>query len=364
MWSAGVTGSVGGGGLYAQNRVLPNSVPTASAADVAAVRQQVNEWLRSASGSKAQTASSLVDRLKLIRERTSDVAFKNNLNTLIQTIDHYVEAKAAGGQSMQQRFPDAGNSHNSRPPINNSHHRLVLNRSELRHTEHVSHNVRTQRASVNDFYTARSNPGRKPGVGNGPGSIWSGFKQGPNKSNCATVAAIKVAMMKFGQKPTDIFRQVIVSGNGWDIQMRDGRSYHLSRYELAQATYRSEFSGDNPAMVAHANFMYAVSAKREQVESNDGYAVGFERALYRINSGEPYGRNYNGLLRLGLSDHTYITRVENLARGQLGLVTHAVPINGQWVGHALAVINGREEVWGRQGGRPPTNIPANAAALF
>ncbi|WP_256666239.1 hypothetical protein [Pseudomonas sp. KBS0710] len=305
----------------------------------------------------------MIDRLKLIRERTGDVAFKNNLNKLIQTIDHYVEAKAAVGQSMQQLFPDAGNPPNSRPPNNNSHHRLVLNRPVLRHTEHVSHNVPIQRASHDDFYTDRSNPGRKPGVGNEPGNIWSGFKQGPNKSNCATVASIKAAMMKFGQKPTDIFRQVIASGNGWDIQMRDGRSYHLSKNELAQATYRSEFSGDNPAMVAHANFLYAVSAKRKQVESKDGYAGGFERALFRINAGEPYGQNVNGLVRLGLGAHTRVTSVENLARGQLGLVTHAVPINGQSVGHALAVINGREDVWGRQGGSPPTNIHANALAL-
>lgn len=362
MWNPGGIGPVGGSALYAQNGVLPNSVSTASAADVAAVRQQVEEWLRAAPGSRAQTASSLVDRLKLIRERTADVAFKNNLNKLIKAFDFYTGAQAAVSQTMQPLFPDAGNSPNSRPS-NNSHHRLVLDRPELRHTEHVSHNVRTRRASDNDFYTDRSNPGRKPGVGNEPGNIWSGFKQGPNKSNCATVASIKAAMMKFGQKPTDIFRQVIASGNGWDIQMRDGRSYHLSRNELAQATYRSEFSGDNPAMVAHANFLYAVSAKREQVESNDGYAGGFERALYRINSGEPYGRNYNGLLRLGLSAHTYLTSVENLARGQLGLVSHAVPINGQWVGHALAVINGREDVWGVQGGSPPTDVRANAAAL-
>ncbi|MEB0108180.1 hypothetical protein [Pseudomonas sp. MH9.3] len=42
---------------------------------------------------------------------------------------------------------------------------------------------------------------------------------------------------------------------------------------------------------------------------------------------------------------------------------HGVPINGRIVGHPLAVINGREEVWGRQGGYPPTKGYANALAL-
>ncbi|WP_338477780.1 hypothetical protein VRB67_14800 [Pseudomonas trivialis] len=351
MLNPAVTGFVGGHAGYASSQLHMQGRPAAFEADVAAVRQLLNEWLRLTPEARLHMAPGVIDRLKLFRERTGDAAFKNNVNKLIHTVDAYV-------QSHTNDSPKAG-------PGRDMGHRHMFHRPVLRNPQRFDQQGPAQRASHHDFYTARSNPGKRPGVGNEPGNIWSGFKQGPNKSNCATVASIKIAMMKFGQKPADIFKQVTAAGDGWNIQMRDDRWYHLSRTELAQATYRSEFSGDDPSMVADANFLYAVSAKRAQLENNDGYAgQGFESALYSINDGEPFGRNLNGLLRLGLRDHIRETSVQDLARGQLGLVTHGVPVNGQWVGHALAVINGREEVWGRQGGRPPANIYANALALI
>ncbi|WP_416363136.1 hypothetical protein [Pseudomonas sp. NFX183] len=362
MWNSGAAGTGGVGAGYAPNGVRPRAVSVAPAAEVVAVKQQLNE-LFDATGSKAQMAQRLSFSLKALLEKVDSGTFKNDLHKLIQTLDVYIASQAAVFQSIQHLFPDAGRESLSSRSHDTGHPR-AHNGPGLRHPRQVSHNTPTQRMSLDDLYTDRSNPGRRPGVGNEPGNIWSGFKQGPNKSNCTTVAAIKVAMMKFGQKPTDIYKQVIAAGDGWNIQMRDDRWYHLSKDELAQATYRSEFSGDNPAMVADANFLYAVSAKRAQMENNDGYAArGFESALYSINDGEPFGHNYNGFVRLGLSAHIQKTTVENLARGQLGLVTHGVPVNGQMVGHSLAVINGREEVWGRQGGSPPTDIYANAVTL-
>ena len=42
-------------------------------------------------------------------------------------------------------------------------------------------------------------------------------------------------MMHFGQKPTDIFRDVKETGTGYDVTMRDGFKLSLSRDEVRQA---------------------------------------------------------------------------------------------------------------------------------
>lgn len=357
MWNSGV-GDVGAG--YAPNVVRSESVSVAPVAEVDAVKQLVNNMFKTTS-STVQTAQSLSDSLKALQEKLGVGTFKNDLNKLIEILEAFIASLAAVRQTMQQVFPDAGDSTLPGPP-RNSHQVRTFNRPQLRNRVPINNYAPTQGVSHSDPYTDSSDPGRKPGVGNEPGNIWSGFKQGPTKENCITVASIKAAMMRFGQKPTDIFKQVIAAGDGYDIQMRDNGWYHLSKGELAEATLRSQFSGDNPSMVANANFLYAVSAKRAQVENNDGYASeGFGRALHSINDGED--DRGNGLRRLGLGAHIRETTVANLTNGQLGVVTHGVPINGQMVGHSLAVINGREEVWGTQGGHPPTDRLVNALAL-
>lgn len=350
-------GGVGAG--YASNVRRPESVTVAPAAEVVAIKALVNE-LFTTTGPHVQTAQRLSDSLKALQEKVGAGALKNDLNKLIQSLDVSLAALAGVRQSMQHVFPDAGEPPES-APTNDSRKPRSINRPGLPHTGLLSHHTPPQRVSHYDYYTDRSNPGRKPSVGNQRGNIWSGFKQGPNKGNCVTVSAIKAAMMRFGQKPTDIYKQVIASGDGWNIQMRDDRWYHLSKTELAQAISRSEFSGDSPAMVADVNFLYAVSAKRAQFENNDGYArAGYERALFSLNDGED---GKEGLQRLGLDAYIRPTTVQNLARGQLGVVTHAIRTDDGVFGHSLAVINGREEIFGRQGGHPPTNIQATAFAL-
>jgi hypothetical protein len=359
MWNpvgAG-TGCVGAG--YAPNVRQSASVPVTP--EVVAVKGLVNT-LFDTTGAEVQMAQRLSSSLKELQTKVGAGTFYNDLNKLIHTLDVCIASLAAVRQSMQHLFPDAGDS--SQPgPAHDIRPAPRFKRQVPLHPAHLSHNAATQRVSVYDPYTDTSNPGRKPGVGNQPGNIWSGFKQGPTKGNCVTVSAIKCAMMKFGQKPTDIYKQVIASGDGWDIQMRDNQNrwYHLSKTELAQATFRSEFSGDSPAMLADANFLYAVSAKRAQIENNDGYAsAGFESALFSLNDQED---GDEGLLRLGLGAHIQPTTVQNLARGQLGVVTHGIQTSNGEFGHSLAVINGREDVFGTQGGYPPTNVKAHAFAL-
>ncbi|OPA83587.1 hypothetical protein BFW87_30345 [Pseudomonas fluorescens] len=343
-----------GGAFYAPVKAQP--APATLAADVAAVKQLVNELSHARPGSSTQTAQHLSGRLKLLREKMDGGASRNELNKLIHALDDSIASHAAGRHTLAQRVHDQGHSRGA-------HHGRTLNQHTLQNPGRTYNPAPTQPVSQHDYYTTQSSPGRRPGVGNEAGNIWSGFSQGPTKGNCITVAAIKAAMMKFGQKPADIFNQVRVAGDGYDVEMRDGFRLHLSKSELAQAANVSEFKGSDAAMLADAHFLYAASAKRAQWENNDGYArKSFGHALYSINDSEP--DRANGLLRLGLKAHIQITSVANLARGQLGVVTHGVPVNGQMVGHSLAVINGREEVWGRQGGHPPTNIYANALALI
>ncbi|MGF6401589.1 hypothetical protein ABH905_005255 [Pseudomonas frederiksbergensis] len=180
-----------------------------------------------------------------------------------------------------------------------------------------------------------------PASGKKPDDIWGGFAQGPD-GNCVTVAGIKAAMMKFGQKPTDIFTEVKKINNGYEVVMRDGFKLQLSESELQLASSRAQFRGSNREMFDDANFLFAASAKRAQMENNDGTANrSFSWAIYTLNDGE---HSREGLLRLGLKDHIRTVPLEFLQNGMIGTVERG--------GHSVAVINGREELWGRPGGAP------------
>lgn len=285
--------------------------------------------------------------------------FKNNLNDLIQTLDGRIASQTAVSQPMQQVSPQTSSSPLPRKKRDLDQYREFFNKPTLRTPHYINNQAYSAPISRYDYYTDTSNPGRRPGVGNEHGNIWNGFYQGPNKANCTTVSSIKAAMMRFGQKPSDIFTQVKVSGDGYDVTMRDGFRLYLSKNELADAIYRSDFRGSDNAMLADAYFLYAVSAKRAQIENNKGYAGrGFDSALYSINN---MGYTYDGLRRLGLSDHIRHTTAENLAYGQLGIVDHYVTnFVGAVFSHSLAVVNGQEEVWGNQGWYPPADSYALA----
>ena len=174
--------------------------------------------------------------------------------------------------------------------------------------------------------------------------IFGGFRQGPG-GNCVTVSAIKAAMAKFGQSPTDIFKEVRKEQDGYQVIMRDGYALHLSQQELAEGTRASRFVGRDKEVLKDAHFLFAVSAKRAQLENNDGYAArSFKHALRSLNDGEDEYGPGEGLLRLGLSRHIESVPVSELAAGELGMVNRK--------GHSVAVINGVEELYGRKGRTP------------
>ncbi|KTC44025.1 hypothetical protein AO262_32885 [Pseudomonas fluorescens ABAC62] len=174
-----------------------------------------------------------------------------------------------------------------------------------------------------------------------PENIWSGFRQGPD-GNCMTVSAIKAAMYRFGQSPTDIFQQVTKVSEGYRVVMRDGFALTLTDRELIEGTRGSRFKGDDPGMLKDAHFLFAVSAKRAQMENNDRTASrSYQAAVRSLNDGEGESGHGESLQRLGLSKHMRTVRVRDLAAGQLGICNRDR--------HSVAVIDGREEYYGRRG---------------
>lgn len=177
-----------------------------------------------------------------------------------------------------------------------------------------------------------------------PDNIWSGFRQGPD-GNCVTVSAIKAAMHKFGQSPTDIYKEVRRLGEGYRVTMRDDYVVTLTDRELKVGVRGAKFVGPDAGMLKDAQFLFAVSAKRAQMENNDGTASrSYDAGVRSLNNGEDERGPGEGFLRLGLRKHMKRVNVRELANGQLGMCNRT--------GHSVAVINGREELWGRQGKAP------------
>lgn len=179
-----------------------------------------------------------------------------------------------------------------------------------------------------------------------PDDIWGGFRQGPD-GNCVTISAIKAAMAKFGQSPTDIFKSVETVGDGYQVVMRDGYKLNLKKSELTHAIRGSKFVlMRDPGMLKDAHFLFAVSAKRAQLENNDGRASrSFDAAVRSLNDGEDERGAGEGFLRLGLKSHMKKVPVSAFSdKSLIGMVNRSA--------HSVAIIDGCEELYGRKSGRP------------
>lgn len=179
-----------------------------------------------------------------------------------------------------------------------------------------------------------------------PDNIWNGFRQGPD-GNCVTISAIKAAMMKFGQSPTDIFKSVRGVGDGYHVEMRDGYRLDLKKDELEKATRASRFVlMTDSGMLKDAHFLFAVSAKRAMMENNDGTAGrSIEHAIHSLNNGEDELVAGEGFLRLGLRQHMRTVSVTAFRdKSLIGMVNRQR--------HSVAVIDGCEELYGKKGGAP------------
>lgn len=174
-----------------------------------------------------------------------------------------------------------------------------------------------------------------PGVK--PRDIWRGFWQG-SQGNCVTVSAIKAAMAKYGHNPHGIYKHIKQTQDGFDVTMRDSRKLHVSFDELTQAANGSDFEGDDSEVKKDAIFLYAVSAKRAQLENNQGTAKhSFQHAMDSLNDGEFPG---DALKRLGLYAHRRWASPAQLEKGTIGTVADAQ--------HSVAVIDGYADVYGNK----------------
>lgn len=167
--------------------------------------------------------------------------------------------------------------------------------------------------------------------------IWDGFYQG-GEGNCVTVSAIKAAIIRFWQDPQGIFKQVQLTPQGLEVVMRDSFKVTVSFDELHQAVVASNFQGSNAPLLNYANFLYAVSAKRAQMENNDFRAAeSYDVALQTLNDGEFPGE---ALRRLGLFGYMRESTVEELVRGAIGTLADT--------GHSVAAIDGAVDFYGQK----------------
>lgn len=170
--------------------------------------------------------------------------------------------------------------------------------------------------------------------------ITTGFVQG-QEGNCATVSGIKALFKAAGtDDPEKLNKSVEKTEGGYKVVQMDGEEVNLTDAELETAKKAANFNGSDKEMVKNATFEFALAAKRAQKEHNDGAAT-FEQGLQSLNNGD---YSDAGLKRLGLEDYISKGSAADLASGQVGTIDRD--------GHAVAVMSGREELYGTKGAVP------------
>ena len=345
MWSSEVSASSTGRIPFLSGVARGDSPPVEPAAEVSTVKSLLNQLLDADKDGKTQTFQDLRNKLNELREKLGDEKFKEILKKLAEEADGRLLELLK--RLLREWFPDDDDVTPPAPPPRGGGGGggARVNPQDFGPSEAMNTKPYTSGQNYFNYKPDNSNPGQKPGTGREPGNIWSGFKQGPD-GNCVTVSAIKAAMMRYGKEPTDVFKEVKEAGDGYDVTMRDGFKLHVSKGELKEAAKEARFEGDDPSMITAANFMYAASAKRAQMENNDGTAGrSFMAAMKSLNNGE-YSRE--GLDRLGLRGRYRPATDADLRSSRVGTVEYG--------GHSMAVINGRIELWGRRGGTPDSGI--------
>jgi hypothetical protein len=157
------------------------------------------------------------------------------------------------------------------------------------------------------------------------GDLISGWRQ-TQEGNCASVAAIKAAMHEYGG---NVFDKVDRNDNGYQIQLKDGRSLSLSNQEFALARGQAQFAGSDPQSLAYAELCYSVIAKQHALNNN----VDLLKSCFDLNNGfDP----------------------RDAARA-LGLGNQMIPFNGQdgavWNNSHAVYKNGYYDLWGRASGQ-------------
>jgi hypothetical protein len=222
------------------------------------------------------------------------------------------------------------------PPLNVDHQRGPYDNKRVNHFYLDDSGRFVVPSDSNKPDPARFIRGTAATRGARPADIFTNFYQ-RSEGNCVTVSAIKAAMMKFGHNPHGIYKKVEKTDTGYDIVMRDSFKLSLTDAELEQGAKGADFGGVNANdVLVNARFLYAVSAKRAQLENNDGRrAEGFAGGMTSLNDGEYPGQ---ALRRLGLRDHVAPATVQALMDGAIGTLAST------W--HSVAVINGHIDLYG------------------
>lgn len=356
QWAQQVAGqaariSFGGGSYtYGTENTKDNTEGAESLdADKAVVSKILNALEEAQKTSKSQTVQDLRDKLNEVRKKLGEERFKEVIEALKKDAsDSWLAFLKA---LFPELFTDDG-SPSPPEPINigggggGGGGGGRVNRENFGPSDAMSNKPLTEGANYHDYQPDKSVRGKKPD------NIWSGFSQG-FEGNCTTVSSIKAAMQHFGQDPKDIFKNVELKGNTYEVEMRDGFKLKLTKDELSMAAREARFKGDDPTLMTNANFLYAASAKRAQMEGNSGSPGENDRdatrsytdALISLNDGE---HSREGLHRLGLKNHYRPGFQSDFERGMVGTY--------ETDAHSMAVIGNHKELWGRRGGAPGPGI--------
>lgn len=163
------------------------------------------------------------------------------------------------------------------------------------------------------------------------GNLISSWRQ-TSEGNCVSVATIKAAMHKWGNKV--FLDQKAAADGGMDLTLRDGHRMHLTPTELETARRLSRFRGADPQALEYANLCYAAIAKRAQQQGHQG-ARSFAAACHSLNDGEQV--HYPAKL-LGISDHLRRINVRDIPNHEIVVAWNA--------GHMIYGTNGVTDRWG------------------
>lgn len=260
---------------------------------------------------------------------------KSETNSISSFLDRLMKMFDGSAQRKTQPDAQASNAASSGSNTNANNHGNPANRAN------GSGGSNTQQGEQS--YSGKSGDEPKKSGPYSEQDLVSGFRQEGGTENCVTVGAIKAAMQKEGG-PAEVYDSVEKKGDGFDVKMKDSdKIYHVSNTELEEAAKKSGFKGDNQQMLKDANFMYAVSAKREQQESGGSFSDGLN-ALNQVQLAT------KGFERLGLKDDVRQASAQELANGEAGVIAQN--------NHVAAVLDGNVEDYGTLGRTPDAGVYA------
>jgi hypothetical protein len=146
------------------------------------------------------------------------------------------------------------------------------------------------------------------------------------------VAALKVAMMKFGQSPASLFEEVAATSGGFNITMKDGFKLHITHEELKLGFKAAKFVGADQDLVKDASFLFSVMNKRKQLEDEAANESDPFMQMYAKDSEYHARRTYPGILAgtgngIGGGDALYY----------LGMKNHMTIVKAQALGSEMGV---------------------------